>query len=48
VAPGLHLTTPVGTLMQKGPHKRHLAAEACTTTGPPTEERLRFLLGPPL
>jgi hypothetical protein len=33
--------------MQKGPRKRHLAAEACTTTYPPTSERFRFLLGPP-
>jgi len=39
---------PVGRLMQKGPRKRHLAAEACTTMGPPTRERFRLLLGPPL
>jgi hypothetical protein len=43
----LHSMTPVGRLMQKGPHKRILTAEACTTTGPPTIERFRFLLGPP-
>jgi len=44
-----HFTYPSfwALLMQKGPRKRHLAAEACTTTGPPTRERLRFLLGPP-
>jgi len=47
VAPRLHSTMPVGRLMQKGPRKSHLAAEACTTTGPPTRERFRFLLGPP-
>jgi len=33
--------------MQKGPRKRHLAAEACITTDPPTRERYRFLLGLP-
>jgi hypothetical protein len=38
---------PVCRLTQKGPRKRHLAAEACTTTGSPTRERFRFLLGPP-
>jgi hypothetical protein len=38
----------VGRLMQKRPRKRHVAAEACTTTGPPSRERFRFLLGPPL
>jgi hypothetical protein len=47
VAPRLHTTIPVSRLMQKGPRKRHLAVEACTTTGPPTRERFRFLLGPP-
>jgi len=47
MAPRLHSTMPVGRLMQKGPSKRHLVAEACTTTGPPTRERFRFLLGPP-
>jgi hypothetical protein len=47
VAPRLHSKMPVGRLMQKGPRKRHLAAEACITTGPPTRERFRFLLGPP-
>jgi hypothetical protein len=33
--------------MQKGPRKRHLAAEVCTTTGQPTRERFRLLLGSP-
>jgi len=47
MATRLHSTMPVGRLMQKGPRKRHLAAEACTTTGPPTRERFRLLLGPP-
>jgi len=42
-----HSTLPVCRLMQKGPRKRHLAAEACTTTDPPTRECFRFLLGPP-
>jgi hypothetical protein len=48
VAPLLHSTMPVGRMMQKGPRNRHLAAEACTTMSPPTRERFRFLLGPPL
>jgi len=47
VAPRLHSTLPVCRLMQKGPRKMHLAAEACTKTDPPTRERFRFLLGPP-
>ena len=47
VAPRLHSTMPVDRLMQKGPRRRHLAAEAYTTTGPPTRECFRFLLGPP-
>ena len=46
LAPRLHWMMPVGRLMQKGPHKRHLAAEACTTTGLTTREHFRFLLGP--
>jgi hypothetical protein len=29
----------VSRLMQKGPRKRHLVAEACTTTGMPTREQ---------
>ena len=44
----LHSTTLVSRLMQKGPHKRHLAAEAFTTMGLPSRERFWFLLGPPL
>ena len=47
VAPRLHSMLPVYRLIQKGPRKRHLAAEACTTTDPPTRECFRFLLGPP-
>ena len=47
VAPRLHSTMPVGRLMQKGLRKRHLAAEACTTTSSPTRKSFRFLLGPP-
>jgi len=47
VATRLHSTMPVGRLMQKGPRKRYLAAEACTTTGPPTRKCFRLLLGPP-
>jgi hypothetical protein len=47
VAPRLHTTILVSRLMQKGPRKRHLAAEACTTTGPPTIKWFRFLLGTP-
>jgi len=47
MAPRLHSTMPVGRLMQKGSRKRHPAAEACTTTGPPTRERFQFLLDPP-
>ena len=43
----LNLTMLVGRLMQKGPRKRHLVAEACTTMDPPTREHFRFLLGPP-
>ena len=48
VAPRLHSMMPVGRLMQKDPGKRHLAAEACTITGPPTRECFQFLLGPPM
>jgi len=47
VAPRLQSTMLVSRLMQKGPCKRHLAVEACTTMGPPTTERFRFILGPP-
>jgi len=47
VATRLHSTMPVGRLMQKGLRKRYLAAETCTTTGPPTRERFRLLLCPP-
>jgi len=43
----LHSTLPVCRLMQKGPCKRHLAAEACTTTDLPIRECFQFLLGPP-
>jgi hypothetical protein len=48
MAPRLPLTMLVSRLMQKGPCKRYLSAEACTTTGPPTREQFQFLLGPPL
>jgi len=38
---------PVGRLMQKGPRKRHLAAEACTTTDRPPENVSGFFWVPP-
>jgi hypothetical protein len=47
VAPRHHTKILVGRLMQKGPRKRHLAAEAFTTRGPPTIKWFRFLLGTP-
>jgi hypothetical protein len=47
LAPQLHSKMPVGRLIQKGSRMRHLAAEACTTTVPPTREQFQFLLGLP-
>jgi len=47
VAPRFHSTMPFGRLMQKGPRKRHLAAEACTTKDPPTREVSGFFWVPP-